>query len=85
MEAIKVTIEDRAAGPAMREAMEQGRAAAAKAGQTAKEGYEAVQQYAEDKGLDFDLQGFVQREPWLALAAAFAVGYTVAQIMRRVF
>ena len=57
----------------------------AKAGQTVKEGYEAVQQYAEDKGLDFDLQGFVQREPWLALAAAFAVGYTVAQIMRRVF
>jgi hypothetical protein len=85
MEAIKVTIDDRAAGPAMREAAEQGRAAAAEAGQTVKEGYEAVQQYAEDKGLDFDLQGFVQREPWLALAAAFAVGYTVAQIMRRVF
>jgi len=69
----------------MRQAAEQGRAAAAKAAQTVKEGYEAVQQYAEDKGLDFDLQGFVQREPWLALAAAFAVGYTVAQIMRRVF
>jgi hypothetical protein len=78
-------IEDGAAGAAMRQAAEQGRAAAAKASQTVKEGYEAMQQYAEDKGLDFDLQGFVQREPWLALAAAFAVGYTVAQIMRRVF
>ena len=80
-----MTIEDGAAGLTMRQAAEQGRAAAAKASQTVKEGYEAVQQYAEDKGLDFDLQGFVQREPWLALAAAFAVGYTVAQIMRRVF
>jgi hypothetical protein len=81
-----MTIDDGTAGSTMRQAAEQGRAAAAKASQTVKEGYEAVQQYAEGKGLDFeDLQGFVQREPWLALAAAFAVGYTVAQIMRRVF
>lgn len=80
-----MAIEEGAASPAMRQAVEQGCAAAAKVGQTVKEGYEAVQQYAEDKGLDFDLQGFVQREPWLALAAAFAVGYTFARIMRRVF
>ncbi|HVB80871.1 MAG TPA: hypothetical protein VNE82_13105 [Candidatus Binataceae bacterium] len=78
-------IEDGSAGPAMRQAEEQGRAAGAKVSQTVKAGYEAAQQYAEDKGLDFDLEGFVRREPWLALAAAFAVGYTVAQIMRRVF
>ncbi len=45
-----MAIEEGAAAPAMRQAMEQGRAAAAKAGQTVKEGYEAVQQYAEDKG-----------------------------------
>jgi len=79
-----VTIEDGGAGPTMRQAAEQGRAAAAKASETVREGYEAVQQYAEDKGIYFDLQEFVRREPWLALAAAFAVGYTVAQIMRRV-
>jgi hypothetical protein len=85
MEVTNMAIEEGVAGPAMRQAAEQGRAAAAKAGQTVKEGYEAVQQYAEDKGLDFDLQGFVQREPWLALAAAFVVGYTFARIMRRVF
>ena len=80
-----MAIEEGAAGPAIRQAVEQGHSAAAKAGQTVKEGYEAVQQYAEDKGLDFDLQGFVQREPWLALAAAFAVGYALARITRRVF
>lgn len=80
-----MAIEEDTAGPAMRQAVEQGRAAAAKAGQTVKEGYAAVQQYAEDKGFDFDLQGFVQREPWLALAAAFAVGYVFARITRRVF
>jgi len=80
-----MTLDDGTAGSTMRQAAEQGRVAAAKAGQTVREGYEAVQQYAADKNLDFDLQGFVQREPWLALAAAFAVGYTVAQIMRRVF
>jgi hypothetical protein len=85
MEATKMASEESVAGPAMRQAVEQGRAAAAKAGQTVKEGYEAVQQYAEDNGLDFDLQGFVRREPWLALVAAFAVGYTFARIMRRVF
>lgn len=80
-----MAIEEDTTGPAMRQAVEQGRAAAAKADQTVKDGYEAVQQYAENQGLDFDLQGFVQREPWLALAAAFAVGYTFARIMRRVF
>jgi hypothetical protein len=81
-----MTIEDGAASPTMRQAAEQGRTAAAKASQTVKEGYEAIQQYAKGKSLGFDdLQGFVQREPWLALAAAFAVGYAVAHIMRRVF
>jgi hypothetical protein len=85
METAKMGIEETATGPTVRQAMDQGRAAAAKAGQSIQEGYEAVQQYAEDKGLDFDLQGFVQREPWLALAAAFAVGYALSRIMRRVF
>lgn len=29
------------------------------------------------------LSGFVRREPWLALAAAFVVGYVAAQVVRR--
>jgi ElaB/YqjD/DUF883 family membrane-anchored ribosome-binding protein len=49
-----------------------------------KDGYEAAQQFVKDQGADFDLRGFVRREPWLAIAAAFAVGYVAAQIVRRV-
>ena len=48
-----------------------------------KDGYEAAQQYVQE-GLDFDLRDFVRREPWIAIAAAFAVGYVAAQIIRRV-
>lgn len=66
------------------QAMDQGRKAAEKAGQAVKDGYKAAQQYAEDKGLNFDLGGLVRREPWLALAAAFAIGYVTAAALRRI-
>jgi len=68
----------------VRNAMDQGRETAEKAAQAAKDGYDAAQQYAEEKGLDFGLRDFVQREPWLAVGAAFAIGYVAAQIVRRV-
>jgi ElaB/YqjD/DUF883 family membrane-anchored ribosome-binding protein len=64
--------------------MDQGRQAADKATQAVKDGYDAAQQFVKDKGIDFDLREFVRREPWLAIAAAFAVGYVAAQIVRRV-
>jgi ElaB/YqjD/DUF883 family membrane-anchored ribosome-binding protein len=67
-----------------RYAMDQGRLAAETASQAIKDGYEAAQQYVQEKGLDFDLRDFVRREPWIAIAAAFAVGYVAAQIIRRV-
>jgi len=67
----------------VQQAMEQGRNVAEKAGQTVKEGYKAAQQYAEDKGLSLDVGDFVRREPWLAVTAAFAIGYVAAQIIRR--
>jgi ElaB/YqjD/DUF883 family membrane-anchored ribosome-binding protein len=63
--------------------MDQGRQAAESAGQAIRDGYEAAQQYVQE-GLDFDLRDFVRREPWIAIAAAFAVGYVAAQIIRRV-
>lgn len=72
------------ANSTMRQAMDQGRQAAETANQAVKDGYEAVQQYAQEKGLDFDLRDFVRREPWIAIAAAFAIGYVAAQIVRRV-
>jgi len=64
--------------------MDQGRQAADKAAQAVKDGYDAAQQFVKDNGDDFDLREFVRREPWLAIAAAFAVGYVAAQIVRRV-
>ncbi len=66
------------------QAMDQGRKAAEKAGQAVKDGYKAAQQYAEDKGLNFDLGDLVRREPWLALVAAFAIGYVAAAVIRRI-
>ena len=72
-------------------AMDQGRQAADKAGQAfdqagraIKDGYDSAQQYSQDTVGEFDIREMVRREPWLAIAAAFAVGYVVAQIVKRV-
>jgi ElaB/YqjD/DUF883 family membrane-anchored ribosome-binding protein len=72
------------ANSTVRQAMDQGRQAADVAGQAVKDGYQAAQKYVQDKGLDLDLRDFVRREPWIAIAAAFAIGYVAAQIVRRV-
>jgi ElaB/YqjD/DUF883 family membrane-anchored ribosome-binding protein len=65
-------------------AIDQGRDAADRAADALKDGYDAAQQYVQDRVGDFDLREFVRREPWIAIAAAFAVGYVVAQIVKRV-
>jgi ElaB/YqjD/DUF883 family membrane-anchored ribosome-binding protein len=78
-----VTFEE-TTNPTVRTAMDQGRQAADKATQAVKDGYDAAQQFVKDKGIDLDLREFVRREPWIAIAAAFAVGYIAAQIVRRV-
>ena len=78
-----MTLED-TANSSVRNAMDQGRQAADKASQVLQDGYDAAQQYARDKGLELDLGALVRKEPWFAIAAAFAVGYVVAQIVRRV-
>jgi ElaB/YqjD/DUF883 family membrane-anchored ribosome-binding protein len=72
------------ANSTVRQAMDRGRQAAGTARQAVKDGYEAAQQYARETGLNFDLRDFVRREPWIAIAAAFAIGYVAAQIIRRV-
>jgi len=71
------------ANSVMHEAKNQGRQAAENVTKAAKNGYEAAQQYLKKKGLDFDLGDFVRREPWIAVVGAFAIGYVVAQIVRR--
>jgi ElaB/YqjD/DUF883 family membrane-anchored ribosome-binding protein len=51
-------------------------------------GYEGAREYA-SKGMDYagevseSLAEFVQRQPWVALAGAFVVGYVAAQALRR--
>jgi len=60
-------------------------AAAEKVTDAIKNGYQAAHQFAEDRRL-FEVEGmrdFVRNEPWLALGAAFAIGYVAARIMRR--
>jgi ElaB/YqjD/DUF883 family membrane-anchored ribosome-binding protein len=64
--------------------MDQGRQAADAASHVVKDSYKAAQRFAQEKGLDIDLRDFVRREPWIAIAAAFAIGYVAAQIVRRV-
>jgi hypothetical protein len=78
-----MTMED-TANSTVRNAMDQGRQAADKASQVIQDGYEAAQQYVKDKGVELDLRDLVRREPWFAIAGAFALGYVVARIVRRV-
>ena len=67
----------------IRRAMEEANETAEQAGQAAKGAYQAARQLTEDERPKRDLAEFVRREPWLAVAAAFAVGYLAAQILRR--
>jgi ElaB/YqjD/DUF883 family membrane-anchored ribosome-binding protein len=61
----------------VQQAMDQGRNMADKASQTVKEGYKAAQHYAQES-LSVDVADFVRREPWMAIIAAFAIGYVAA-------
>jgi ElaB/YqjD/DUF883 family membrane-anchored ribosome-binding protein len=69
------------ASDSMDSAKEFGRKAAA-------EGYEQARDYAV-RGADYvgglseSVADFVTREPWMAIAGAFVVGYVAAQILRR--
>jgi ElaB/YqjD/DUF883 family membrane-anchored ribosome-binding protein len=78
-----MTLEE-TANSTVRTAMDQGGQAADKATQAVKDGYDAAKQFVKDKGFDRDLRRFVRREPWIAIAAAFAAGYFAARIVRRV-
>lgn len=54
----------------------------------ANKGYDTAREYA-NTGIDVaarmgdNLTDFVRNEPWIAIAAAFAVGYVAARVMRR--
>jgi len=72
-----------AAESTVREAIDQGRQTVEKAGRAVRDTYDAAQRSVREKGFSLDLGEFVRKEPWLALAAAFAIGYVAAQIIRR--
>ena len=78
-----MTFED-VANSTVQQTLVQCRKTAEETGQVLKESYNAAQQYAEDKGLNLDLGEFVRKEPWLAVAVAFAAGYVAAAVIRRV-
>jgi len=54
----------------------------------ASQGYDAAREYA-STGVDVagrmgdNVTEFVRNEPWIAVAAAFAVGYVAARLLRR--
>ncbi len=54
-----------------------------------EKGYDNTREYV-SKGVDYasevsdGLADFVQRQPWLALAGAFVIGYVAAKVLRQV-
>jgi ElaB/YqjD/DUF883 family membrane-anchored ribosome-binding protein len=70
---------------AAREYLDRGSKAAS---DYANKGYDAAREYA-NSGLDVaarmrdNVTEFVRNEPWIAVAAAFAIGYVAARVMRR--
>ena len=70
------------------ETMDRASDATEQATEAARNAYATAQDYTA-RGVDVaqslanDLRDFVRREPWIAVAAAFAIGYTMARAMRR--
>jgi len=54
-----------------------------------REGYDNAREYV-SKGMDYagevsdGMADFVQRQPWLALAGAFVIGYVAAKALRQI-
>jgi ElaB/YqjD/DUF883 family membrane-anchored ribosome-binding protein len=72
------------AGETIRNASDKVNQSARDGLKTARQFAETAQKYVEESGIgDIDVREIVKREPWIALGVAFAAGYVVAQIMRR--
>jgi ElaB/YqjD/DUF883 family membrane-anchored ribosome-binding protein len=69
---------------AARDTMDRTQEALSSAGKSLKNGYDAAQKYAENSEFGSQLSDFVLREPWMAVAAAFAIGYVAAHLMKRI-
>jgi ElaB/YqjD/DUF883 family membrane-anchored ribosome-binding protein len=59
------------------------------AGENAEHAFDTAREYIENGGemageIIARVSRFVQREPWLAVGCAFVLGYTAAQIVKRI-
>ena len=73
------------AGETIRNASDRVNDAAKTGLRTARQFAQTAQKYVDSSGLgDVDVREIVQKEPWIALGVAFAVGYIAAQIVRRI-
>jgi ElaB/YqjD/DUF883 family membrane-anchored ribosome-binding protein len=69
---------------AARDTIDRTQDALSSAGKSLKSGYDAAQKYAQNSDLGSQLSDFVVREPWIAIAAAFAIGYVTAHLLKRI-
>lgn len=69
---------------AARETLDRAQDALESAGEKLKNGYDAARQYAQNSEVGSQLTDFVVREPWIAIAAAFAIGFVAARLVRRI-
>ena len=66
------------------ETIDRARDAIDNIGETLKNGYDAAQNYVQGNEIASEVRKFVKRDPWLAIAAAFAIGYVAAKIAKRI-
>jgi ElaB/YqjD/DUF883 family membrane-anchored ribosome-binding protein len=78
-----MTIEERI-DSAAHETLDRAQDALESASEKLKNGYDAARQYAQNSEIGTQLTDFVVREPWIAIAAAFAIGFVAARFVRRV-
>lgn len=69
---------------AARETLDRAQDALESASEKLKNGYDAARQYAQNSEVGSQLTDFVVREPWIAIAAAFAIGFVAARLVRRI-
>jgi ElaB/YqjD/DUF883 family membrane-anchored ribosome-binding protein len=77
--------QEEAANSTAHQLLDQSRQAAETARNAVKNRYEGAQQYIREKTREFELGDFVHREPWIAIAVAFALGYVGSRLVRRLF
>lgn len=74
---------DYAAYPVTNGAANNGGPLDGKSRQALNDGYKEAPRSSQERGLSFYFRDLAHREPWLAIAATFAIGYFTARLIRR--